>query len=69
MTVENFIHYITSGAYSNTFFDRDVAGFVLQAGDYVTVDRTTDYLDGGPVSTGTNLFPSQVDSEFNVPGR
>ncbi len=39
-TVENFIHYITSGAYSNTFFDRDVAGFVLQAGDYVTVDRT-----------------------------
>jgi cyclophilin family peptidyl-prolyl cis-trans isomerase len=65
-TVGNFIHYITSGAYSNTFFDRDVAGFVLQAGDYVTVDRTTNYLNGGPVSPGTNIFPSQVDSEFNV---
>jgi cyclophilin family peptidyl-prolyl cis-trans isomerase len=65
-TVENFIHYITSGAYSNTFFDRDVANFVLQGGDYVTVDRTTNGLNGGPVSTGTNIFPSQVDSEFNV---
>ncbi len=55
-TVENFIHYITSGAYSNTFFDRDVAGFVLQAGDYVTVDRTTNYLNGGPVSHGDQPF-------------
>jgi peptidyl-prolyl cis-trans isomerase A (cyclophilin A) len=65
-TVENFIHYITSGSYSNTFFDRDVANFVLQAGDYVTYDRTTNGLNGGPVSTGTNIFPAQVDSEFNV---
>src|SRR5208283_4301353 len=65
-TVENFIHYITSGSYSNTFFDRDVTNFVLQGGDYVTVDRSTNYLDGGQVSTGTNIFPSQVDSEFNV---
>jgi cyclophilin family peptidyl-prolyl cis-trans isomerase len=65
-TVENFIHYITSGSYSNTFFDRDVTNFVLQAGDYVTYDRTTNGLNGGPVSTGTNIFPSQVDSEFNV---
>jgi cyclophilin family peptidyl-prolyl cis-trans isomerase len=65
-TVENFIHYITSGAYSNTFFDRDVTDFVLQGGDYVTYDRTTNGLNGGPVSTGTNLFPSQVDSEFGV---
>ena len=65
-TVENFIHYITSGSYSNMFFDRDVAGFVLQGGDYVTYDRSTNGLNGGPVSTGTNIFPSQVDSEFNV---
>jgi cyclophilin family peptidyl-prolyl cis-trans isomerase len=65
-TVENFIHYITSGAFSNMFFDRDVTNFVLQGGDYVTVDRTTNYLNGGPVSTGTNLFPAQVDSEFNT---
>jgi cyclophilin family peptidyl-prolyl cis-trans isomerase len=65
-TVENFIHYITSGSFSNMFFDRDVTNFVLQGGDYVSTDRTTNYLSGGPVSTGTNRFPSQVDSEFNV---
>ena len=65
-TVENFIHYITSGAYSNMFFDRDVTNFVLQGGAYVTVDRTTNHLDGGQVSTGSNVFPAQVDSEFHV---
>jgi cyclophilin family peptidyl-prolyl cis-trans isomerase len=64
-TVENFIHYITSGAYSNTFFDRDVTNFVLQGGDFVSADRTTNGLIVNPVSIGTN-FPSQVDNEFNV---
>jgi cyclophilin family peptidyl-prolyl cis-trans isomerase len=65
-TVENFIHYIVSGSYSNTFFDTDETNFVLLGGDYVTVDRTTNYLAIGKTSTGTNLFPSQIDSEFNV---
>jgi cyclophilin family peptidyl-prolyl cis-trans isomerase len=65
-TVENFIHYISSGAYSNMFFDRDVTNFVLQGGDYVTTDRTSNYLYGGPVSAGEPSFPSQVDSELNV---
>ncbi len=65
-TVENFIHYITSGSYSNTFFDRDVTNFVLQGGDYVSYDRTTNALNASNVSTGTNIFPSQVDNEFNV---
>jgi cyclophilin family peptidyl-prolyl cis-trans isomerase len=65
-TVENFIHYITSGSYSNMFFDRDVPGFVLQGGDYVTSNRTANGPNVGAVSTGTNIFPSQVDSEFNV---
>jgi peptidyl-prolyl cis-trans isomerase A (cyclophilin A) len=65
-TVENFIHYITSGSYSNTFLDRDVANFVLQTGDYVATDRTSNGLDLNYLPTGTNRFPSQVDSEFNV---
>src|SRR5580658_6907896 len=64
-TVANFIHYITSGSYSNTFFDQD-ANFTLQAGDYITYDRSPTNLDANNVSTGTNVFPSQVDSEFNV---
>ncbi len=65
-TVENFIHYITSGSYSNMFFDRDVANFVLQTGDYVASDRTSNGLNLNYISRGTNIFPSQVDSEFNV---
>ena len=64
-TVENFIHYITSGAYSNMFFDRDVTNFVLQGGDYATSDRSTNGLKVNQLSPGTN-FPSQVDNEFSV---
>jgi cyclophilin family peptidyl-prolyl cis-trans isomerase len=64
-TVENFIHYIAAGAYSNTFFDRDVTNFVLQGGDYFTSDRTTNGLNVNPIVPGTN-FPSQVDSEFGL---
>ncbi len=65
-TVENFIHYITSGSYSNMFFDRCIPGFVLQGGGYVTHDRNSSLLNTAPVSTGTNIFPAQVDNEFNV---
>jgi cyclophilin family peptidyl-prolyl cis-trans isomerase len=66
-TVENFVHYITSGSYSNMFFDREVANFVLQTGDYAAVDRTSNHpLDFNYISRGTNIFPSQLDSEFNV---
>src|ERR1700677_1707206 len=40
-TVANFIHYITSGAYSNMFFDRCPGNpAVLQGGTYDAVDRT-----------------------------
>jgi cyclophilin family peptidyl-prolyl cis-trans isomerase len=65
-TVQNFIHYIASGAYSNTFFDTDQTNYVLQGGDLVTADRTTNYLTIENVPKGTNIFPSQVDSEFGV---
>jgi cyclophilin family peptidyl-prolyl cis-trans isomerase len=65
-TVENFIHYITSGSYANMFFERDVSGFVLQGGDYVTTDRSATNLSITNISTGTNVFPSQVDNEFGM---
>jgi cyclophilin family peptidyl-prolyl cis-trans isomerase len=32
VTVQNFLQYVTSGAYSNMFFDRCLPGFVLQGG-------------------------------------
>jgi cyclophilin family peptidyl-prolyl cis-trans isomerase len=73
-TVENFIHYITSGSYSNMFFDRDAmldpTNSVLQGGDYVTYSRTNS-LYGEPLSqfvaAETNFnVPMQLDNEFGV---
>jgi len=64
-TVENFIHYITSGSYSNLIIDRDVANFVIQSGG-LTSDHSATNLSVNPVSTGTNSFPAQVDNEFSV---
>jgi cyclophilin family peptidyl-prolyl cis-trans isomerase len=73
-TAANFIHYITSGAYSNMFFDRCVPGFILQGGTYDADDRTNtspgvyayslseDYSGSG-ANSGVP-FPDQVDSEF-----
>lgn len=73
-TVQNFLHYIVSGAYSNLFWTRCVPGFVLQGGDYSTDDRT----NGPPpnlisiASTFTENvgyippFPFQIDNEYGV---
>jgi cyclophilin family peptidyl-prolyl cis-trans isomerase len=73
-TVENFIHYISAGAYTNMFFDRCLPEFVLQGGD----DGATDQTNTNPPITGWDIasytasnqfnppFPAQVDSEFNV---
>jgi cyclophilin family peptidyl-prolyl cis-trans isomerase len=73
-TVENFIHYVSSGAYSNMFLDRCAPGFVLQGGDDGASNRTstTPPLTGWDIVryTASNQFyppfPGQVDSEFNV---
>lgn len=37
-TVANFLAYLESGAYTNTFFHRSVGDFVLQAGGYVVTN-------------------------------
>lgn len=34
LTVANFMNYVTSGAYNNTFIHRSVPGFVIQGGGY-----------------------------------
>ncbi|HEY3860497.1 MAG TPA: peptidylprolyl isomerase [Verrucomicrobiae bacterium] len=64
-TVENFIHYITSGVYSNMFFDRDITNFVLQGGDYASVDRSTTNRGVNFIVAG-GAFPAQLASEFNT---
>jgi cyclophilin family peptidyl-prolyl cis-trans isomerase len=75
VTVQNFLHYISAGAYTNMFFDRCVPGFVLQGGDYGASDQT----NGTPPITGWSIedqftynsaieppFPYQISSEFGV---
>ncbi|HEY3862209.1 MAG TPA: peptidylprolyl isomerase [Verrucomicrobiae bacterium] len=64
-TVENIIHYITSGLYSNMIVDRDATNFVLQGGDYTTPDRSSTNLSFVPINPGPD-FPSQLESEFGA---
>ncbi len=40
LTVANFLSYVNSGAYNNSFFHRTVPGFILQGGGY-TWDSAT----------------------------
>lgn len=46
-TVRNFLLYVRSGAYSNTFFHRCVPGFVVQGGGYTV----TNLLSGNSFSS------------------
>src|SRR5258708_25363847 len=41
VTVQNFIHYIQSGAYQNEFAHRIVPGFVVQGGGFTVTNRGT----------------------------
>jgi cyclophilin family peptidyl-prolyl cis-trans isomerase/uncharacterized protein (DUF2141 family) len=77
-TVENFVHYKSSGAYSNLFFDRLVPGFVLQSGDYDATDRTNTtpglsvidinqrYVHGSVPNTNSPPLPWEIQNEFYV---
>ena len=62
-TVENFVSYIRSGAYSNMFFDRLVPGFVLQGGDYDAQDRT----NTAPGLTAYNIYDTYVQNFYFTP--
>ena len=74
-TVENFLHYVRSGAYTNMFFDRCDPGFVLQGGDDGATNQTntsspiTGWDIASYIATNQNLFtnppfPAQVNNEF-----
>jgi cyclophilin family peptidyl-prolyl cis-trans isomerase len=69
-TVQNFLHYISSGAFSNMFVQRDQSGFVIQAGGFAASNRA----DTNPPITGWSIpnfqptppFLLQLDNEFGV---
>jgi len=61
VTVQNFIRYIQSGAYSNEFSHRLVPGFVVQGGGFAVINRGTTNVGIVPIPT----FPS-ITNEFGV---
>jgi len=52
-TVQNFIHYVQSGLYTNEFSHRLLPGFVLQAGGFVITNRGTTNWSEVPLATYT----------------
>lgn len=74
-TVENFLHYVTKGGYTNMFFDRCVPNFVLQGGDNGASNQTssTPPITGWSINSqftmSTNQspsYPQQVENEFGM---
>ena len=69
-TVENFLHYVTSGSYTNLFFHRLVPNFVLQSGGYATASRSsaalTTLVDIYNHYTQPLFFPFWIDNEYGV---
>jgi cyclophilin family peptidyl-prolyl cis-trans isomerase len=62
-TVQNFLHYIRSGAYTNMFMERCIPGFVLQGGDYGATNRTS---TNSPI-TGWDVPSLTASNPFNPP--
>lgn len=55
-TVANFLNYVNRGAYSNTFFHRSVANFVVQAGGFKWQNsQVADIPQDAPVRNEYNL--------------
>jgi peptidyl-prolyl cis-trans isomerase A (cyclophilin A) len=63
VTVQNFLRYVKTGAYRDTFFHRCVPGFVVQGGGFYVTNRT----DAQPF---TNVFAvpnfGPIPNEFGV---
>jgi cyclophilin family peptidyl-prolyl cis-trans isomerase len=64
-TVQNFVHYVWSGAYRNMFFDRLEPGFILQGGNYDAGDQTdstnTPFIPTNGVSGLGGIYDSYVE--------
>jgi peptidyl-prolyl cis-trans isomerase A (cyclophilin A) len=63
VTVQNFIRYVESGRYQNTFFHRCVPNFVLQGGGFVVPDRSS--TASFQSAFGVPSF-GPITNEFNI---
>ena len=55
-TVANFMSYVNSGAYNNTFIHRSVPGFVIQGGGYVWNDASNNLSSISTAAPVANEF-------------
>src|SRR6266705_534799 len=44
VTVQNFIRYVQSGAYTNMFLHRCIPGFIVQGGGFITTNQSATNL-------------------------
>jgi len=63
LTVANFLQYVDSGRYQNTFIHRSVPGFVVQGGGYTVTGGDNPEFDGVPA------FPAVVNEPGNTNAR
>ncbi len=63
VTVQNFLRYLRSGRYQNTFIHRCIPGFVAQGGGFLTVNRADTNL-----ATAFYYVPAwgAITNEFNT---
>src|SRR5438477_12891419 len=68
VTVQNFIHYVKSGAYTNMFLHRCIPGFVVQGGGFSVSNRVD---TNAFFPNGYRLVPNfgAITCEFNVGSR
>ncbi len=64
VTAANFLNYVNSGRYDNTFFHRMISGFVLQGGGFV--DDPTSSPQYSAVTSDAAIVNEYSDSRKNV---
>lgn len=65
LTVANFLNYVNSGAYNNSFIHRSVPGFIIQGGGYTWNDATNGVAS---VSTAPPIANEYSSSRSNLRG-
>ncbi len=67
VTVQNFLRYVQTGAYQNTFFHRLQPGFVAQGGGFFTTTRLSTNLFAPPwANLGAVPSFGNITNEFGV---
>jgi cyclophilin family peptidyl-prolyl cis-trans isomerase len=62
VTTQNFLRYVSSGAYSNMFFHRWMPGFVMQGGGFETTNRS----GASPGISSLATIYGSITNEFGV---